>query len=622
MCGIVGIVGKNRKQRMSSGEIHEMCRMQKHRGPDDEGAVAIDCVSGTITKLDTDEIVECKALFGFKRLSIQDVSVKGHQPMQSKDNKVSLIFNGEIYNFKEIRKELEKKGHRLESGTDTEVILHAYLEYGISKTLEILNGMFAFAIVDLRLNKLFIARDRFGIKPLYLAHTHDAVLFASEMKSFIPYHSFSVDINTEALEEYLLFKSLLDDTLMRGVEQVEPGSLLAIDLETNEINKKKFFDIESYCRQAVDGSIDEYKESFWNIYHSVVKRQTISDVKVGCQLSGGIDSSILAMTVAKEHGLYDTVSCKVNCVEQEDAPYIDIVNERLKANSHIGIIDENYFINNLIDTVWHFENVLSHTPSIGMFQISDMANKSGLKVLLSGEGADELFGGYKVFTNMAFAEKKPSKEEMIDAIVFRDGKSSVKELKKILPSINPEKYYEKRIELLDSYTGSVFDRQVKYELKTQLGELLERQDKMAMAHSIENRVPFLDNEMAAFAWSVPEKYLMDSQTKEGKFLLKSIVSEVLGKEFAFRKKVGFFIPGNMFMASNMKFIHTVLNSARKRGIINCDLLDDWADNRLTKMGGLNHFDSAAFLKMFTFEIWCQLYLDGMTVSECKEFNRL
>ncbi len=620
MCGIVGIVGKKNRQKMSASELFDMCNMQKHRGPDDEGGVAIDCLSGKINKISKGEIADCKALFGFKRLSIQDVSIKGHQPMLNKEANVSIIFNGEIYNFKELREVLIKKGHILESGTDTEVILHMYLEYGIDETLNQLNGMFAFSIVDLRINKLFLARDRFGIKPLYIANTSDAVLFSSEMKSFIPYHGFSVDFNENALEEYLLFKSLLKDTLMKDIEQVEPGSMLVFDLDGNEIKKSKFFDIEEYHRTDTKDSFEDLKEQFWEMYHDVVRRQTISDVKVGCQLSGGIDSSILAMTVAKEHGLYDTVSCKVNCSDQVDAPYIDIVNERLKANSHIGNMDENYFIEHLIDTVWHFENVLSHTPSVGMFQISEIANQSGLKVLLSGEGADELFGGYKCFTNMAFADSKPSEEDIVSAIVFRDGKSETAELQKILPSIKPDKYYEKRIELLNHFTGSVFDRQVKYELTTQLGELLERQDKMAMSHSIENRVPFLDNEMARFAWKVPEKYLMDYESKEGKFILKKIVADILGNDFAFRKKVGFFIPGNMFMSSNMSFINNVLSGARKRGIIKCDVLDDWAQNKLNTMGGLNHFDSAVFLKMFTFEIWCQLYLDGLSVEECKACN--
>lgn len=618
MCGILGVIGKKGKQTMSADELFRMCRMQKHRGPDDEGGVAVDFASDSIIPLSEDSVVQCKAMFGFERLSIQDLSQMGHQPMQDSESKVSLVFNGEIYNFKELRTELLRKGHKLESGTDTEVILHMYLEYGIEETLARLNGMFAFAISDIRKKKIFIARDRFGIKPLYLANTENAFLFASEMKSFLPYHEFNVELNNEALEEYILFKSLLSDTLMKGVEQVEPGSLLVYDITKNQMVREKYFDIESYTRGSdKDKSFEEYKDEFLHTYHDVVKRQVISDVNVGCQLSGGIDSSILAMTVASEHNLYDTVSCKVNCMEQADAPYIDIVNKKLNARSHIGYMDENYFTNHIIDSVWHFENVLSHTPAVGMFQISEIANKNGLKVLLSGEGADELFGGYKCFTKLAFAKNKPTTDELIDSIVFRDGKSDIDKLQKVLPDIKPEKYYQRRVDLLKHFSGSNFDRQVKYEMTTQLGELLERQDKMAMSHSIENRVPFLDNAMADFAWSVPEKFLMDSTTKEGKYILKNVVADILGTDFAFRKKVGFFIPGNMFLSSNMDFVHKVLASARKRGIIQCELLDEWADNKISVMGGLGYFDSAVFLKMFTFEIWCQLYLDGLSVEECK-----
>lgn len=618
MCGIAGIIVKNRIQHMFGDELFAMCRCQRHRGPDDEGGVALDMDAHKIREIFAGQDINCKGMMGFERLSIQDLSYKGHQPMQNVDSDISIVFNGEIYNFKELGEKLIKKGHVFESGTDTEIILHMYMEYGIKKTLIELNGMFAFAIADMRIGKLYIARDRFGIKPLYMAEADDAFLFASEMKVFLSYHGFSPRLDMEAVEEYMLFKSLMSNTLLEGVKQMEAGTVLELDLETNETRQEKYFDVESYSRNNNIHSYSDLKENVWETMRSVVRRQVISDAKVGCQLSGGIDSSILCKIASEEHGLLDTVSCKVDCLFQSDDPYIDIVNKSLGLNAHIQNINAKTFIDNLIDVVWHFDSIMSHTPAAGMIRISECANENGIKVLLSGEGADELFGGYKCFSDLAFQNKETEKENIIDAIVFRDGREDTDFLKRILPTIKPERFYQKRIDYLNCFTGSVFDKQVKYEMTTQLGELLCRQDKMSMAHSVENRVPYLDNEMVQLAWNIPERYLMNSEAKEGKFILKDVASDFFGREFAFRDKVGFFIPGNMFLSSNTGFIHKVLGNAKKRGVICCDMLEQWADHELGVIGGLNHFRSALFSKMFTLEIWCELFLDGRSVDDCKE----
>lgn len=621
MCAIAGMIAKNRIQYMPVDEFFEMCRMQRHRGPDDEGVAAFDLNSRRIREVSAGETVGCKGLLGFERLSIQDLSHKGHQPMQSVDSDISIVFNGEVYNFMELRTSLVKKGHIFESGTDTEVILHMYMEYGIEKTLEELNGMFAFAIADMRTQKLYIVRDRFGIKPLYVAYMEDALLFASEMKAFLGFRGFTPRLNMNAVEEYILFKSLMSETLLEGVEQLGTGTAMEYDLETNHIRQWKYFDVESYHRCDSGCSYADLKERIWETMRSVVRRQVISDAKVGCQLSGGIDSSILAKIVSEEHGLTDTVSCKADCEEQADAPYIDMVNENLMLNAHVRKLDSRFFIDHIIDVVWHFDSVLSHTPAVGMFQISECAQENGIKVLLSGEGADEIFGGYKCFKKLAFSQTIPSESDVVDAIVFRDGKEDIQFLQKVFPAIEPERYYQKRMECLKRFTGSTFDRQIKYEMSTHLVELLSRQDKMSMAHSVENRVPYLDNEMVQLAWDIPEKFLLDCMSKEGKFILKDIASRIFGNDFAFRRKVGFFIPGNMFLCSDMDFVRKVLACIRKRGIICGDILEQWAEKELHVYGGLNYFQSALFFKLFTLEIWCQMFLDGCRVSECKRMLR-
>lgn len=617
MCAIAGMIMKNEIQNVPTDEIFEMCRAQRHRGPDDEGAVSFDLESCVIREVLPGQTSRCKGLLGFERLSIQDLSHNGHQPMQNADMDVSIVFNGEIYNFKELRSSLEETGYVFKSGTDTEVILHMYTEYGIEKTLKELNGMFAFAIADMRTRKIYVARDRFGIKPLYIAKTNDALLFASELKAFLRNHSFAPKLNRNAVEEYILFKSLLSDTLLEGVEQLGIGTVLEYDLITNHICHWRYFDIESYHRCDAGYSYADLKERILETLRTVVQRQIISDVKVGCQLSGGIDSSILSQIVSEEHGIMDTISCKTDCVEQADAPFIDLVKNRLGLNGYDVKMDETFFMEHIIDAVWHFDSILSHTPSLGMFQISECAHDNAIKVLLSGEGADEIFGGYKYFKKLAFLQTVPDADQIVDEIVFRDGKEDIQFLKKVLPDMEPERYYQRRIDFLNRFTGSIFDRQVKYEMSTQLVELLSRQDKMSMAHSVENRVPFLDNEMVQLAWDIPEKFLMDRASHEGKFILKDIASGMFGNEFAFRRKVGFFIPGNMFLCSNMDFVHRVLTCIKNRGIVCSNLLEQWAEYDIHLYGSLNHFKSSLFLKMFTLEIWCQMFIDGRSVDECK-----
>lgn len=209
---------------------------------------------------------------------------------------------------------------------------------------------------------------------------------------------------------------------MEGVRQIEPGTVLEYNLETNEIRIKQYFTVETYYRDNRDYPYNALKERVWETLKAVVERQIISDAKVGCQLSGGIDSSILVKIAAEEYGMIDTVSCKVDSMVQTDAPYIDTVNRMLRANAHISKMDAEVFIDSLVSAVWHFDSVISHTPPVGIYQISECANENEIRVLLSGEGADELFGGYKCFFNLAFDKTIHSENDVIHQIIFRDGR--------------------------------------------------------------------------------------------------------------------------------------------------------------------------------------------------------
>ncbi|MCR4674418.1 MAG: asparagine synthetase B, partial [Lachnospiraceae bacterium] len=293
MCAILGVISKSDYQQFYTTELWQMCEIQSHRGPDDRGGIAFNIENSSCEEIEGEDYVKAKGFLGFQRLSIQDLSTNGHQPMLDARKKVAIVFNGEIYNFKELRIELKKQGYEFNSGTDTEVLLSLYLNYGLEKTLSLVNGMFGFIILDLRINKLYVVRDRFGIKPLYMANTDDAVLFSSEMKAFLKYHGFEAKLNLEAFEELLLFKENIKDTMFQEVEEIEPGTITIFNLETNSCHVEKYFDIENYSRKECTTSMSKLVDEAESILKKVVKRQLISDTRVGCQLSGGIDSSII-----------------------------------------------------------------------------------------------------------------------------------------------------------------------------------------------------------------------------------------------------------------------------------------------------------------------------------------
>ena len=622
MCAILGVISKNEYQQFATQELWDMCKMQEHRGPNDKGGMFFDLETRKCNPVDQEEWVKGKGWFGFQRLSIQDLSINGHQPMLSDNHDIAIVFNGEIYNFKELRKELEQKGCAFKSGTDTEVLLNSYIVYGLEKTLSLINGMYGFAILDLRINELFVVRDRFGIKPLYIANTEDALLFSSELKSFLKYHSFEAKLNREGFEELLLFKENIGNTMFQGVEEVEPGTIVSIDLETMSHHKEKYFDIESYHRGETDCNINDLADEAESILKKVVKRQLISDTKVGCQLSGGIDSSLITKICAEDYGIKDAISCITDTNYQTDAPYIRRVVNDLNLNSYTIDMNSEIFIDKLVDIIWHFERPLSHTPATGMFQISKCSEENGITVLLSGEGADEMFGGYKEFLETALPDRELSEKDLIDAIVFREGKDEFNDLESIFPGVRAERFYEERITRLKHFTGSPFDKHLKYETSVQLVELLNRQDRMSMTHSIENRVPFLDNEMVDFAWRLPKAALMDTDKRSGKYVLKELTTRYFDYDFSYRKKVGFFIPGNRYLCENASFMNNILSRIEKRGIIQADLIKEWAKKDALQTGGLNHFQSAVFLKAITFEIWCELFLDGKTVEDCKSMCQI
>jgi asparagine synthase (glutamine-hydrolysing) len=635
MCGITGYININSKPIQDTGAILNMLRVQKHRGPDDSGIRAFSILNGESMELNVHSPASISGTFegvlGFNRLSILDLSMNGHQPMTSPDSKVLLTLNGEIYNAFDFKNELEDWGYRFKSTTDTEVVLALYLRYGFEGMLSRLNGMFAIVIIDLGKKEIFITRDRFGIKPMYYVLTDETLAFSSELKCFRYIDNFSFKLNHDQLDEYLLFRNNLYGTLFQGIQSLTPGHYLSFTLKSGLV-KKRFFDINQYERSiSVSDGIDEYGLKLEDWLSKSVKSQLMSDVKLGCQLSGGIDSSLVTWLANRNSnkGNFEAVSIIFNDDRFSEERYIDIVTDNLGIPSHKFLLDSNYYFENFENATWHFEAPINHPNTVAIYKLSQSAKKY-VTVLLSGEGADEVFGGYDRFYDISYPYKARKllhelkknlrnpqgllqyfdneyRAIMATAFMTQDAARRLK------CDFKGERAMGSRRSLYRTLTGSIFDRQVKYEMLSYLPDLLIRQDKMSMAHSIENRVPFLDNEVVENSFSISEKLLLLRQSPEGynteKYLLKKMAANTFGKEFAFRGKMGFGIPVREFFMNPgfAEYLNDkVLPGIEKRGLFSHKLISGW----LSGTGRVKYNELEALWVMVSFEIWASIYLDN------------
>lgn len=634
MCGITGYLFLNGNKVKDNTVICKMLTAQKHRGPDDSGIIGFNLKTKVSEEISYHQYGSFNSHFegvlGFNRLSILDLSEAGHQPMASPDRQVYLMLNGEIYNAFDIKPDLQKWGYKFRSTSDTEVVLALYLRYGFETMLLKLNGMFAIVIVDLNIGKLFIARDRFGIKPMYFNLSDQALAFSSELKSFKYQEGFKFELDSDKVDEYLIYRNNLYGTLFKNVDILEPGWFMEFSHDTG-LRKSRYFDINSLSRNGnYEKPLDVYEKSLEEWLTASVQSQLMSDVKLGCQLSGGVDSSLVTFMAARNSakGLFESVSIVFDNPKFSEEKYIDQVAESLKLNSHKFLLDASYYIDHFEKATFHFESPLNHPNTIGIYLLSQRA-KEYVTVLLSGEGADEVFGGYTRFYDVRFPL---SSRKMISHI-----KNNITHLKLFLPYFDPgyrtilatsfmnpltaslilpgfslEKAMATRQSLYRTLNGSIFDKQVKYEIQAYMPDLLIRQDKMSMAHSIENRVPYLDNAVVENSFRIPEKYLLTLRSEEGrnteKYLLKKIISNYLGREFAFRNKMGFGIPVGEYFRSDKfhEYLHDkILLGIKNRGLFNNGLITNWATNIDT----IDFSDLESLWIVIAFEVWAQKFID-------------
>lgn len=640
MCGIAGFYHLGGAPA-SPHAILRMIAAQRHRGPDDWGAVLFSLRSGQQTALGRETPSTpppgLEGALGFARLSILDLSAAGHQPMWTRGGRLGIAFNGEIYNAFDHRARLEAEGVAFHSRTDTEVILALHERYGWDGMLERIEGMFTICLVDLDAREIRIARDPFGIKPLYWAETDGTVLFASEAKAFLQFPGFRPELDEARLDEFLSFRYCAAPRhLLRGVRQLEPGCYLRVRPEG--VASVRYYSLPD---AAPDPDLTPARSVDLLEQHlsRSVRMQLLSDVPVGCQLSGGIDSSVVTLFAAGERGaVTESFSILLDDPSLNEQRWVDQVARQTGVQKNQYLLDANGFFDRLPAAVRHLDEPLAHVNSVGIYRLTEGA-RARVKVLLSGEGADELLGGYTRFLYLhahagiaaalplvrlvprGFARRMARKfatlgSDPVGWFVSQTAAHPAHVLR-IRRDAHPEAGQEERRALFERTSGSLLDRSLAYELSTYLVNLLVRQDKMTMAHSVENRVPFLDRALVAAVRTMPSAALVQARlhlrgirAHGTKLALKRLAARHFGRSFAYRGKIGFALPLRAYLSTprfDRMMVDEVLPGVRRRGLIDANALE----RMWRALARPSAPDSAEFVwSAVAFELWAQAVLDA------------
>src|SRR3954468_5716671 len=636
MCGIAGIVSSDRLHPEDRERVVAMRDVIAHRGPDDAGLFA-----------------DGQAALGHRRLSIVDLAA-GHQPISNETDAAWLVFNGEIYNHLAVRDQLESAGHRYRTRSDTETILHAYEEWG-DASVEHLRGMFAFAIWDASRRRLLLARDRLGVKPLYWTLAGDRLLFGSEIKAILESGLIRAEANEEALPELLSTRYLSGtETLFRGIHRLQPGHTLIF--ENGQISIRRYWDIPAGRNSEEVGGLSQAAivRRFRDLLEEAVRIRLMADVPLGMFLSGGLDSSAIAALMSKmiDRPLQTfSVAFKQRAFSELD--YARQVARAIKADAHEIVIDDQDFFGALPQLIWHEDEPVAHPSSIPLYFVSALAREH-VKVVLTGEGSDELLAGYGKYPRAldnwrAGAAYRllpaPMRKWMAGTVVpnvpgtigryaarsflgmprtpeamFFDNFAAVG-LRRQSTLLSPrlakmatvERAYGPSRAFFDLPNGrsTTLDRLLYTDMKTYLVELLMKQDQMSMAASIESRVPFLDHRLVEFAAGLPPRMKLRRFTT--KWILREAVRELLPAEILTRKKMGFPVPFGIWMRGPWKDVaRDVLLDvrSRQRGII-----EPAAVERLISAHAAGATEGGdAIWSLLNLELWYRTHIDGEGVQ--------
>ena len=632
MCGINGIAFSNRSRRQVDAKVLKSMRdVITHRGPDDEG-IFIDGPVG----------------LGHRRLSIVDVAA-GHQPMSNEDGSLYITYNGEVYNHADFREGLEARGHIYQTHCDTETILHLYEEYG-ENCVEHLRGMFAFAIWDRNRKELFIARDRLGVKPLYYVHSDDgSFYFASEIKALLEARAVTPELNFAAFSDYLANHATSgEETLFMHVKRLMPGHTLI--WRDGKITIKKYWDVSFVNASRYKRSDQDYIAEWGELFRKSVQLRLMADVPLGMFLSGGIDSSAIAAVMST---LVDepikTFSVAFAEREANELEYARLVARAFKTDHHEVVISPDQFFEALPELIWHEDEPLAHPSSVALYFVSELASRH-VKVVLTGEGSDELMAGYaryhKTILNLSLGERynRMVPASVRDLVRGRIAGMSGSKLQRtflnrstdlesiyfdnfaVFPRSDQEQlltretidrtggidpYLGVRRVLADTDAKSLLDRLLYADIKTYLHELLMKQDQMSMAASVESRVPFLDHKLVEFTSSLPEKLKLHRSTT--KYVLRQSMKGVLPDQILTRPKMGFPVPiGAWFRGAYAKVLdeYVLSSRAQDRGIFNSDYARKLVSQH--QRGEANH--SERLWSLVNLEMWLRRFIDGEDMS--------
>ena len=608
MCGFVGFCSKNVKDK---NVIKEMNNQIIHRGPDSDGYYFDKDVN-----------------FGFRRLSIIDLH-EGSQPILNESGDTAIIFNGEIYNYQELREDLVAKGYKFKTHTDTEVILHGYEEYGEEGILAKLRGMFAFTIWDSKKEKLFGARDHFGIKPYYYALLDGDLLFGSEVKSFLKYPKFKKEVNEKALKHYLVFQyNPLEETFFKGVKKLRPGHYYIYE------NGK--MEIKTYYNLTLDYKDMTFDEAVGKIEKEVeesVKYHKISDVEVGSFLSGGVDSSYVVATALPDK----TFSVGFDNKGFNETMYAKELSDSLGIKNFAKLITPDEFFEGINKVQYYSDEPHANLSSVPLYFLSKLAAEQ-VKVVLSGEGADELFAGYneyadalpqRMYRKLPFSLRHKLYLKYKDRKHFRGQTIILKYGQKVedryigpaeimtdelANSLVTSKY--KNAETSRDLTKKYYDevknmddvsKRLYLDMKMWIVEdILLKADKMTMANSIELRVPLLDKKMWELARTIPVRHKVHNEIT--KYAFRRAAKNKLPEDWAKRRKLGFVVPFVLWIKEE-KYYKIV------KEVFNKDFVSEFFDkDKINKLLD-DHFNGITnngrkIYTIYTFLKWYEIYFKG------------
>jgi asparagine synthase (glutamine-hydrolysing) len=570
MCGICGKLNFDFEASVSPTLLKAMADTIAHRGPDDEGFYT----SGPVG-------------FGFRRLSIIDLNA-GHQPLSNEDDTVWIIFNGEIYNYKELTADLIARGHTFKTKTDTEVIVHLYEEYGES-CVEKLRGMFAFAIWDDRQKVLLLARDRVGIKPLYYWQSDQTIVFGSEIKSLLVDPAVEQELDPRIIDRFLSFYFVPgEETLFKGIRKLAPGSYLVV--RKGRVQLHQYWDLQ-FSESKI--SLREAEARTVELLDECVRMHMIADVPVGFLLSGGVDSTaLLNFSVGKT--TYPMSSYTLGFSQPglaDERPYARLAAAKYGSDHHEMTITSQEFVDFMPKYIWHMEEPVCEPQAVALYYVSKMAARF-VKVLISGEGGDEAFAGYPIYRNIVWLERLkrvlgPFNGFIGKTLVRANGLLQSRKISKYAQLLDRpfDDYYFSRtaspahffhhgidqlysadfrqhvhkddaLKVIKEHLNNVGDRSLVNRMlyadtKTSLpDDLLLKADKMTMANSLELRVPFLDHSLLEFAASLPSNFKVRRFTT--KYVAKRALGKLLPVEILKRKKVGFPVPYDAWLRKDMQ----------------------------------------------------------------------